>query len=93
MKKGIEILVIDSLTGEIKHRLNETFSFEDNVLPTPEQVSRFEAFGRGFCRLLSQHSNYVVQMSAKDLKEHHQLGLFSPVSELRAAYVHFNEMG
>lgn len=93
MKKGIEILVIDSLTGEIKHRVNETFSFEKGTKPAPETFKRFEDFGRGFCRLIQKEDNLVIQVSSKILPEYTQLGLFNPVSEIRTAYVHFNEMG
>lgn len=93
MKKGVEILVVDSLTGEIKHRVSETFSFEKGVDPLPDCVKRFESFGRGFCRLLHKEDNVVIQISSRNLPEYSQLGLFNPVSEIRAAYVHFNEMG
>lgn len=93
MNKGIELLVIDKLSGEIKHRLNETFSFEDGVLPTPDQYLRFEQFGHGICRLLAKNSNFVIQISATDLQNLRELGLFTPVSSRRANYVHFHEMG
>lgn len=85
MKRSVEILVIDKLSGEIKYRVRNSFEItnqDPNAL-----YNRFEEYGRGFARLMLDNPDNVIQVSFKDLVEPTQALLFRPSSSRRVKCV------
>lgn len=87
MKKGVEILVVDRMTGEIKNSTRQTIEFFDSF--TPEAT---KAIFRGFANFLflemKKSDNLCVQFNFDNIPDAnvHQGKIYFPVSTKKAQY-------